>query len=296
MKKRFLGILVLFVAGLVSTTLGFWSYETFAVSTPQSTSAKQTTAVRRGSIAATVSTSGSTAAVYSADLSFDSAGRVGEALVGAGESVKKGQALAKLDTADLELQLSRAEVALDSAKVKLQQLNKGPEQSEVAAAQASYDSAVEKLTKLKAGTSAEDLAVAKASYDSAVEKLVKLKAGTSAEELALAKASYDSALANVEELKAKPTADEIKTAEAAVRDAEVAFANAQNSLVVTQKSRTASRAVYDLENEHNWYEANYGDKLAKFEAGKATQQDVDKAWSNLMAAKERLFAGTVGAL
>ena len=226
---------ILLLALLISMTIGYVGYQRLA---PSSTPVAAATPipVRRGTITATVSSSGSMAAVSQAKLAFQSAGRLTELLVKAGDRVKKGDVLAKLDSSDLELQVAQAEVALEQARLKLAQLKEGPKEVEIAAARASYESAVTKYN----------------------------------------------------DLKASPKPEDISAAEAAVRDAEVALANAQDTLVLTQKSATVSKNVRDRENEHNWYEARYGETLAKFNRGEASQADLDKDYSNLLTAKERL--------
>jgi HlyD family secretion protein len=202
-----------------------------------------TTPVRRGTITATINLAGSTAAMSQSQLSFETTGRLAELLVKVGDSVKTGDVLAKVDTADLELQVSQAQVALDQAKVKLDQLKAGPSAVDLAAAQATYDNAVNKYNEVKAGPKPEDVAAA----------------------------------------------------QAAVRDAEVALANAQDNLIVVQKSATVSKDPRDRQNEANWYEARYGETLAKFNQNQATQADLDRDYNNLMTAKERLDAALAAA-
>jgi len=233
---------ILLLALLVSVVVGYTGYQRFAPSTA-ATTASVTAPVRRGTITATVNSAGSMAATSQANLAFQSAGLLTELPVKVGDSVKKGDVLAKLDTSDLELQVTQAEVALEQAKLKLDQLKEGPKDVDVAAAQASYDSA---LTKYN-------------------------------------------------DLKASPKPEDIVAAQAAVRNAEVALANAQNNLVVVQKSDTVSKTVRDRENEESYYERTYGDTLSRFNKGDASQADVDRDYNNLLTAKERLDSARANA-
>ena len=57
-----------------------------------------------------------------------------------GDPVKAGQVLAKLDTTDLEMAVAKAQVALDSSKLQLQQTQAGPQPADVASAKASLAS------------------------------------------------------------------------------------------------------------------------------------------------------------
>ncbi len=228
-------VLLLLLAFLSSAAAGYQGYQRFWPTTSPSALAT-TVPVRRGTIAATITVAGSTTAISQAKLAFEGAGRLAELKVKLGDSVKEGDVLARLDSADLEIQVAQAEVALEQAKMKLDQLKEGPKEVEVAAARASYESAANKYNELKAGAKPEDVAAA----------------------------------------------------EAAVRDAQVALANAQNNLVLVQKSATVSRNVRDRENEHSYYEAKYGDALQAQKEGRASQTDVDNAWSNLLTAKENL--------
>src|SRR5262245_45331445 len=74
-----------------------------------------TTTVASGSLVASVAGSGTVAAAQSLDLAFQPSGTVTQVLVKEGDTVSAGQALAQLDTRDLELQLASAQAALQSA-------------------------------------------------------------------------------------------------------------------------------------------------------------------------------------
>ncbi|MBI2953546.1 MAG: efflux RND transporter periplasmic adaptor subunit [Chloroflexi bacterium] len=241
-KGLFSRTIVLLIALLGSIAIGYVGYQQLRPA-PAPVARATTMPVRRGTITATVNTTGSMAAISQANLAFQSAGKLTELLVKVGSNVKQGDVLARLDSSDLELQVAQAEIALEQARLKLAQLKEGPKAVDVAAAQANYDSAVTK---------------------------------------------YD-------DLKGRPKAEDIDAARAAVRNAEVALANIQDSLILTQKSDTVSKNFRDRENEHNWYEARYGETLAKFKQGGASQADVDRDWSNLLTAKERLDSARANA-
>ena len=107
---------------------------------------------------------------------------------------------------------------------------------------------------------------------------------------ALAVKQAEAQLAKAEEdlAKAKAEPDPVQTAEAAVKQAQIQLDLAKQNHVVTDKSEVVSKDVRERQYEHNWYEVNYGQVKDRFDKGQASQQDLDVAWSNLLAAKERL--------
>ncbi len=76
----------------------------------------RTASVTRGSVTQTVAVSGSVNAAAQARLNFKSSGRLATIAVSVGQQVKAGDALAKLDTSDLEIALANAEANLASAQ------------------------------------------------------------------------------------------------------------------------------------------------------------------------------------
>lgn len=136
-KKRRLGtrqIVILLLVLTGSLAAGYFGYQQFG--TTKAPAVQQTTnPVRRGNIAATVNIMGSTAAMSQAKLTFETTGKLTQLLVKAGDNVKQGDVLAKVDTADLELQVAQAKVSLDQAKLKLSDLKAGPKPDDVTAAE-----------------------------------------------------------------------------------------------------------------------------------------------------------------
>lgn len=94
-----------------------------------------TTAVSRKTIVAVTSGSGTIAASQSLDMPFATSGTVAQVLVAEGDRVTQGQALARLDTRDLELQLADANTQLESARLKLKQTAEGDATTETIAGQ-----------------------------------------------------------------------------------------------------------------------------------------------------------------
>lgn len=74
-------------------------------------------------------------------VGFKLAGHVAQRLVDEGESVKKGQLIASLETADLDLDVANAKAQLLAAQATLTQLLNGSRSQDIAAAQAALRSA-----------------------------------------------------------------------------------------------------------------------------------------------------------
>ncbi len=130
----------------------------------------ETTEVTRGSIASTVSATGSIDPADEVSLSFRTPGIVDRVYVTEGESVVEGQLIGELDTVDLTLALAQAKTTLEINRAQLAKLLKPPSENDVAAAQA----AVEVAQTGVAGAEAS-LASAQAAYR-------QLFAGTTDEE------------------------------------------------------------------------------------------------------------------
>jgi HlyD family secretion protein len=152
---------------------------------------------------------GSVRARTEAALSFDVSGRVREVLVQPGDLVDPGQSLARLDAANLELQLRSAEASLSSALAQLDELQQGPRpeevraaQGQVASAQAALDQALAQRDQLQPGATEAEIAAAEAAVRSATASYDQVKAGPSPEEIAQAKAALDSAEAALQQAQA----------------------------------------------------------------------------------------------
>lgn len=127
--------------------------------------------VERGPIEAVVSASGSIEAARSQALSFAVSGTVAEVLVTDGESVSAGQALARIDTTDLELNLKQAQAALAISEAQLRRAQTAPSEQEIAAARAAVESARAGLAELRRGPTEREIELAKLAIDQAKNSL-----------------------------------------------------------------------------------------------------------------------------
>jgi len=132
-------------------------------------SATQTATVQRGNLTATLSTAGTAAAQAQVTLAFQTSGQIKAINVKTGDQVKAGQVLAQLDSTALEMAVAKAQVALETSKISLQQTKEGSTAAEIqsakaslASAQAAYQAALDKYDLSDA-----QLAVARAQVDKA---------------------------------------------------------------------------------------------------------------------------------
>jgi HlyD family secretion protein len=138
--------------------------------------------VERGSLVTSVTAVGRVLPISEVALSFEISGRVTEVLVKAGDPVRKGQSLARLDTADMELQVRSAAASLAATEAQLRQIKSGPKAEEVrvaqgqlASAQAALDQATAQRDQLVTGTQDSDITVAQAQLDSAKSRVTQLR-------------------------------------------------------------------------------------------------------------------------
>jgi HlyD family secretion protein len=262
--------------------------------------------VERGSLASSISAVGSVRARTEALLSFDTAGRVSQVLVQAGDQVRQDQPLAQLDSADLELQLRSAEAALASAQAQLAQLESGPRseeitaaQGQVGAAQAAVDQAIAQRDQLLAGATEKEIAAARAAITSAKAAYDRVKAGPTAEELAQLRAAVDSAAAALEQaqtaydrVKARPEAGLLPEA-LALQNATIEMERAQASLDALLSHPTdaelaaAAAQVAQAEAQLAQLEASARPQLHIAEAAvraAQAQQDIAQAQLDLLRA------------
>ncbi|GIV85224.1 MAG: hypothetical protein KatS3mg052_2231 [Candidatus Roseilinea sp.] len=223
------------------------------------TTSQRVAVLENGTLTATVNATGNIKPEAEVRLTFQQPGTVAEVFFEQGDAVKKGDVIARLDTADFELALAQAQASLEQAKHGLAQA----------------ETAIE-------NAKAQEI-VAMANYSRTVS-------GARPSEVSAARAALAAAQANLDKLKAGPTPEELAAAEAALRNAEAALRQAQSAYDVAFKLNpagiAASPAALQLEqatNNYNSAKAQY-DKIA---AGadeaqiKAAEQQVLNARANL---------------
>ncbi len=175
-RKKWIVIGVAVVVGL----LGYGGYRVWrgfqARQAALQAPAEETAIVRRDTLRVTVNANGSLAPQSEVALAFVSGGRVAEVLVAEGDEVEAGQPLVRLETDDLELQVTQAEISLRQAELKLEAVREPPDPADVERAQNAVDEA------------AAALRLAQINYDGARDSRVVNEA------LQDAQSAYDQAL------------------------------------------------------------------------------------------------------
>ncbi|ATO17525.1 RND transporter [Micromonospora sp. WMMA2032] len=104
--------------GLVVAVLlaGGWAYTTFTAPGTASAGEARTVPVSRATVTSAVSVPGSVRSAATATATFATAGPITEITVAVGDSVKKGQVLARVDASAAKRELAAAEADLDAAQ------------------------------------------------------------------------------------------------------------------------------------------------------------------------------------
>nr|WP_290666264.1 efflux RND transporter periplasmic adaptor subunit [Ardenticatena sp.] len=200
------GVIAIIVIAVLAA-LSWVGYARFATSSQEESAvqSEEKIVVQRGRLVASINASGTVMPNEQVSLVFDTPGRVAEVLVEEGQTVRKGDVLARLDTTDLELAVRQAEINLEIAQAQLERLrNPASSEAERRAAEAQVQSAEANLAKLKEGPSAAEIAAARASLEAAQAALDRLLAGPDPVQLASAQ-------------------QRLKNAEAALRQAQAAY-------------------------------------------------------------------------
>ena len=229
----------------------------------ESESSRPVFEARRGTITQTVKLVGRVSASEEAELYFKQSGRLSKLYVEPNQSVKMGDVLAELETANLRTQIEQAKLNLEIAEIQLDRTTDrvGSEAGVVA--------------DTKAAEAKASMEKAQADYLRAASEVERLRAGPASADLRAleqallsAEASYSQAQIELEKVRAGATPETI-------RSAEFDLERARNSLWAAQISRNAA----------------CGSGGPACEAGNATvaaaQTSVDQAVDHL----ERLRAG-----
>jgi HlyD family secretion protein len=212
-----LPIILVIIAAIV-----LWRLQ--ASATPTTTT---TATVSQGNLTIAVTGSGAVAAARTVALPFQQSGTITAVNVKIGDQVKAGQVLAKIDDADLQLQLQQAQANLKATQAKLEQAKNGSATPpDLASAQASLDSAKAQLQQTRTGTATKaDIQSAQAQLDAAQAKLNALKNPTPAD-LNAAQSKVDQAQTALQST--RNSASQAKT------NADLALQNAVNALTQSQ--------------------------------------------------------------
>jgi HlyD family secretion protein len=127
----------------------------------------QTVSVKRGTITEIVSVTGATTPVHSLSLGFENSGRISAVYRDIGAHVNAGDAIAQLDTQDLQAQFAQAKASVDAQIATLKKLQAGPTPQNVAVSQTALAAAKQTLANAYLGVN-NTLAAAYAEANDAV--------------------------------------------------------------------------------------------------------------------------------
>jgi HlyD family secretion protein len=265
-------LIILLVVVLAAAASGYYYWQQRLAAERAAREAIQQAVVARGDIVFTVSATGSLAPEAQVNLYFGAASPlpVEDVNVVVGQAVRKGDVLARLDTADLELAVRQAEQSLKSAELALAQLKAPPRPQDIAAAEANLKLAKAQVYAASVGSSAEavqiaylNLRLAQTALDQthramddfvqqgkyAEKKALEGQEEQQVEQARIANLRYQAAqelpnpnkaaaqMAGVEQaqaaldkLKGGPSEDDIRIAELQVSQAQAALELAQNNL------------------------------------------------------------------
>lgn len=267
------------LVGAVAIVLG--GLGTWRASAARGTAAPQgpTGTVSRGNLDITVQGSGTVQPARSIDLPFQAQGQVKDVLAKAGDQVKTGQALAHLDTRDLQLQVQQAEANLKTAQAKLDQAKNGAATPEdLRQGQAQIQSAEAAVSKAKTGNvTPADIKNAQAGVAAAQDRLRQTVQGNvTPADIASAQAAVRNAQAGLQRVKSSVTAADIAAAQSQVK---IAQAN-------LQKAKTGNVTAADIASA----QAAVASAQAKLDAAKAgpAPDEVSAAQAKLKQAQQNL--------
>ena len=241
------GLALIAVVFVAAAAVGYLGYTRVAAPEAAPTAPGTPAQVRRGTVAATVSASGSVVAIRQSKLTMPVAGKLTDLPIKLGDAVKTNDVLAKIDTVPLEMKLAQAESTLRTAQVKLAQLKAGAKPEEIAAAEAAVRSAEAKLADVQAGSAEADLVQAQTQVDSAASNvrsaqaaLDKLHQGPAAADVAAAEQAVQTAQSGLQKAELALATAQAGPKPEDIRQAELAVDQAKTSLWSQQISRDAT--------------------------------------------------------
>jgi HlyD family secretion protein len=253
--KRILFILIVLI---VLAGAGMFGYQQFLTPVESQSLTDDPTVeiitVGRATLEKTVSATGSIEPEAEVELKFGTGGTVEAVLVKQSQTITSGTVLARLDTADLELQVRSAEIDLTQAQANLEQLYEPELAEKIAAARAAIESAQLDLADLQDGPDPDDVTKAEVAlkqteitlqeaqwaYDQVAYR-GEVGAMSQANELQDATLAYESAIADYNLAVKEATPAELASARSSL-------ANAQSSLAELLQEPSAAEIAAQQAN------------------------------------------------
>ncbi|HHV61265.1 MAG TPA: efflux RND transporter periplasmic adaptor subunit [Firmicutes bacterium] len=178
--------------------------------------------VRIGDVTAAVSALGNLEPYMRVEVKSEVVGKIEKVFVKEGDSVKKGQPIARIDPGDLLFKLKQAEAGYLSARAKLNKLLAGPDASDLAQAETSYEQARISLEDARKQLSRDEalfrtgaiseqqfqdsrsrVKLSEQQFLAAKEKLESLRRGANKEDIEVARAELTQAEANLDSIRSQ---------------------------------------------------------------------------------------------
>ncbi len=221
--------------------------------------------------------------------SFKLAGRVSKLLVDEGDTVKKGQLLAVLDSSELQDKVAQAQAALKTAQANVSQAQAGVVQAKAGITQAQAG-----VTQAQA---AEQAAQVKVSQGTTA---VQVTAESSASQVQQAQAAVAAAKAKWQAVKSGARPEEIAQAKTATASARDALATAQKGLSRTQQLYEAGlatdAALDQAKLQQQQAQAQYDAAIEKQKLAEqgSRQEEIDAAYAQYQQAQAALKEAQAG--
>jgi multidrug efflux pump subunit AcrA (membrane-fusion protein) len=248
MRGRWLNLVLgIVLIGAIAT-----AYFMVGSSEPTAAVSTRTATVTQGSLTATVTGSGNLASSRTSSLAFGASGKVTAVDVKVGDKVKKGQTLARIDTASAERTLTAAKASLESARASYDELTEGQTSLERQSAALQVESATQSVTSAQ-----KDLTKAKTQL--ATDKKAKAPSATlSKDEDAIDQAQSKVTQAKVQLAQQKTTnakdaegatAAQIAQADVTIQNAQVSVDDAEDALDATKLTAPFAGTVLTVTGE-----------------------------------------------
>lgn len=229
MRRAIMIIVILAAAGAV----GYWFFQRGSIDAGGVPEDVETVTVVRGDIEATVDATGTIEPSAEVTLSFRTGGTLETVMVEEGDEVQEGDLLGQLETAEVEMAVTQAELGLINAEANLSRIQSSADAEDIEAARANLESAEAALTRLRGGPTEDEITVARADLRRAEIALQEAQelydqyawvggVGALPHSVALQQATinYEQALAAYNIRMESPTESELRAAEAAVAGAQ----------------------------------------------------------------------------
>jgi HlyD family secretion protein len=220
--------------------------------------------VERGDIQRSLSFSGSISHVNQVDVASKVTGTVSEVFVKVGDKVEKGQELIKIEIPDFDYQISQAQLNLDVARLKLQQLKEGPTEEEL------------NVLKLSVEKAQQDLSNAEENYQRVLETTT-FTTSIAENAVSVAERRLREAQDNLE-LTKKSVEQAVQMAQTSVDQALEDLENASNEISKAAAERKLALAKDQLEAQ----------KIAGEQQIKAAEAQLTSAEDSLEQARQNL--------